>query len=63
MVYLANINTTAGMYVCMYVCGPAPWPSFIGNYQLFSFGTVLMRELESGIANMHDLNNDTGKDK
>jgi hypothetical protein len=52
MVYLPNVNTTADMYVC----GLAPWPSFIGKYQLFSFGPVLMCELQSGIANMHNLN-------
>lgn len=53
MVYLPNVNTTAGMYVC--VCGPALWLSFTGKFQLFSLGPVLMDELGSGIADIHNL--------
>jgi hypothetical protein len=51
MVYLPNVNTTAGIYVC----GPALWLSFTGKFKLFSLGPVLMHELESGIASTHNL--------
>jgi hypothetical protein len=51
MVYLPNVNTTAGMYVC----GLVLWLSFTGKFQLFSMGPVLMHEHENGIANIHNL--------